>query len=64
MELTANTGKTFIDAETQDCYEGTINRNGNLILSGEDIPELTAGENSITYTGFTAVQIIPRWWQL
>lgn len=64
MELTANTGKTFIDAETQDCYEGTINRNGDLILSGEDIPSLTAGLNTITYTGFTAVQIIPRWWQL
>lgn len=64
MQLTANTGNTYIDAETQDCYEGTINRNSDLVLSGERIPSLVGGKNTIIRTGFSTFRVVPRWWQL
>lgn len=63
LTLSQNTGQTFIDCETQDAYEGTINRNGNLTITSE-FPYLDIGKNTITFSGFSNVVIIPRWWRL
>lgn len=60
---TAGTSYIDIDCEIQDCYEGSINRNGNVTIS--KWPTLVPGNNGITLgTGITKVQIIPRWWKL
>lgn len=66
VQLTANTSTTFIDSEIQDAYEGTINRNGDLIITN-GFPVLVSGNNTITLssrgTGFT-LKMYPRWWKL
>lgn len=53
-----------IDAEIGDCYYGATNANSVVTFSGYDFPMLRPGENTVTYTGFTDVEITPRWWRL
>lgn len=62
LTLSANTSTTYIDCELQDAYEGNINRNRDLSVTG-GFPVL-AKENTITVTGFTSCKIYPRWWRL
>lgn len=62
LTLANNTSTTIIDCETQDCYEGTINRNSDLTITG-GFPVLTK-ENEISVSGFTSVKLYPRWWRL
>lgn len=62
LALATNTSTTIIDCETQDAYEGTINRNGDLTITN-GFPVLSAS-NSVTVSGFTTVKIYPRWWRL
>ena len=62
LTLATNTSTTIIDCETQDCYEGTINRNDDLTITG-GFPVLK-DSNTISFTGFTDVKIYPRWWRL
>ena len=62
LTLANNTSTTVIDCETQDCYEGTINRNSDLTIVG-GFPVLNK-TNTISYTGFTSVKLTPRWWRL
>lgn len=62
LTLANNTSTTVIDCETQDCYEGTINRNSDLTIVG-GFPVLTK-ENEISVSGFTSVKLYPRWWRL
>lgn len=53
-----------LDAETQNCYNGTINLNSTVTLTNR-FPVLEKGANSITWTGsVTSVVITPRWWKI
>lgn len=63
LTLATNTSTTSIDCETQNCYEGTINRNGDLTISN-GFPTLISGENTIVISGFTKVLLYPKWWRL
>jgi phage-related protein len=45
-----------------EAYKGNENRNSVLIIS--DFPVLVPGDNEISFTGFTKVEITPRWWVL
>ena len=54
-----------IDCDIMDCYEGLVNRNGNVTIS--KWPEFTPGNNSIVFSSdsnITKVCITPRWWTL
>ena len=62
LTLANNTSTTFIDCEIEDCWEGSINRNGDLTIQG-GFPVLTS-TNEITVSGFTSVKVYPRWWRL
>ena len=62
--LSANTGTTVIDCESMNAYEGNINRNPDLTLSGDTFPYLDSGTTGISYTGFTSVKLKTRWWKL
>lgn len=62
LTLATNTSTTVIDCETQDAYEGTTNRNDDLSIVG-GFPVL-GDTNTISFTGFTDVQLYPRWWRL
>lgn len=62
LTLANNTSTTYIDCEIQDCYEGTLNRNGDLtVVNG--FPVLT-DSNTISMSGFTSCKLYPRWWRL
>lgn len=62
LTLSQNTSTTIIDCETQDCYEDSINRNGDLTING-GFPVLVKGENTVSVDGCT-IELIPRWWRL
>ena len=62
LTLATNTGTTMIDCDLEDAYEGTINRNPDLTVTG-GFPVLVS-ENEVSYSGFTSVKIYPRWWRL
>lgn len=62
LTLATNTSTTIIDCETENAYEGTINRNGDLTVNN-GFPTLDLGENEISVSGCT-INLIPRWWRL
>lgn len=64
VQLSANTGTTYIDCDIADVYEGNTNRNGDVALTAYGFPTLVPGENTITNTGFTSVLMIPRWYKI
>lgn len=61
MTISAADVYTDIDCDIMDAYKGTTNCNGNI--SGA-FPVLRPGENGISLTGITRLEIIPRWWVL
>lgn len=63
VQLKALDGALTLDSETQDAYQGTLNKN-NTILAPE-FPALLPGDNPITWTGgIQRVEVTPRWWTL
>lgn len=63
LTLANNTSVTCIDCDTENAYEGTINRNQDLTLTNNSFPVLETGQNTITVSGCT-IELIPRWWKL
>lgn len=53
-----------IDAEMMDCYSGADNCNALVTFAENDFPTLPAGQTGITYSGFSAVEVTPRWWRV
>ena len=51
-----------VDSDIKDCYFGDKNCNGYVTADG--FPELGAGDTTVTFTGFTKIEIAPRWWRL
>lgn len=64
VQLTANNGATIIDSEMQECYEGTTNRNGDLVLTTGEFPQLVPGTNTIEVGEDMEIELIPRWWRI
>ena len=62
LSITSADGYTDIDCDIMEAYKGNENRNSVLIIS--DFPVLVPGDNEISFTGFTQVEITPRWWVL
>ncbi len=57
-------GYTDIDCELQDAYRGVENCNGYISVANYEFPTLAPGNNAITITGFTRLEIQPRWWTI
>ena len=54
-----------VDCEVQDAYNGSVNLNEFVTVSGDHFPVLSPGNNTLTLgTGITKVTITPRWWTL
>lgn len=66
VQITSASGYTDIDCDLQEAYKDTLatNCNGNIVLTNGKFPELVPGENTITLSGITKLEIVPRWWQL
>jgi phage-related protein len=55
---------TDLDSEMEDCYKGLTNANGNVTMITGGFPTLRSGSNTVSFSGFSAVKIKPRWWRL
>lgn len=64
--ITINSANTYtdIDCAIQDAYKGAVNCNGNITLNSGDFPVLEPGENGISLSGITSIELTPRWWTL
>jgi len=58
------TAYAMIDCDLMEVYEGTASRNGVTTLTNGEFPTIPAGESAVAFTGFTKVEIVPRWWQI
>lgn len=61
ISVSASNGYTDLYCEEEDARKGTENR--NLYVSGA-YPVLPPGENEVRISGFSKVEIIPRWWTI
>lgn len=66
QSITVNTanGYTDIDCEMMNCYKGSTNCNGNVTMTTGDFFTLKGGNNIINYSGFSSVEITPKWWKI
>lgn len=66
-EITIDTDGAYIDidCELMEAYLGSVLKNNEISLEGNDFPVLDSGNNSIILgSGITQVQVTPRWWRL
>lgn len=61
VTIADNTGEIILDSEICRAYSGTTAKD-NLMTGA--FPELIPGENTVSFTGFSSVDIEPRWWTL
>ena len=61
ITISGNSGVIYIDCDLQDAYSGTVNKNAFITPT---FPKLSPGNNVLTYSGVTGVQIAPRWWHI
>ena len=64
VTVSGATSYIYIDCELMEAYEGTTNRNSNITLNNGVFPSLKPGDNAVSFTGFSAVYITPRWWTI
>lgn len=55
---------TDIDCDMMDCFKESVNKNQYVQFSGNDFPTLKPGDNLVTFSGITQVDIKPRWWSV
>lgn len=62
----ANSPYTYIDidCELMDCYHGSNNANQYVSFSTTDYVTLRSGTNYFSYSGFTKVEVTPRWYEI
>ena len=54
-----------LDSEEQEAHKGTdYTPNSRTTLTNGVFPTLSPGSNSVSFSGFTKVEITPRWWIL
>ena len=66
LELIRTQGGMVLDCETERAYAmGDVGQGLDGDIYAPVFPELTPGANRIFFSGgVSAVQIIPRWWEL
>lgn len=53
-----------IDCAMMEAYKGAVSYNDAIEIQNLDFPVLRPGDNGITLTGITRVDITPRWYKL
>lgn len=61
VTIADNTGEIILDSEICRAYSGTTAKDDKMT---GDFPVFVPGGNAIAFTGFTSVEITPRWWTL
>lgn len=63
VEVKALDGVLYLDSDTQNAYNGTVNQNMNI--NAPVFPVLHDGQVAISWSGgIEKVEIVPRWWEL
>jgi phage-related protein len=62
LTVTSNPSYIDLDCEREDAYYGAQNCSG--YIQGHDYPTLKSGINNIAFTGFSKVEVTPRWWRI
>lgn len=66
IQITSANVYTDIDCDLEEAYKDSLatDCNANIVLTDDVFPTLKYGENQITMTGITKLEITPRWWIL
>ena len=64
VSVTGCSAYADIDCDLMEAYEGSTNRNGTTTLVNGEFPVLDPGENSVSFTGWSRVEVTPRWWTI
>lgn len=64
VTVTGCTNHVVLDCDLMESYEGDTSRNGTTTLVNGEFPTLGAGASAVTFSGFSRVEITPRWWKL
>ena len=65
ITVTASAGYTILDCDAGEAYDGSGSRNQYIQnVNSYDYPTLKPGNNTISWTGFSKVELTPRWWTL
>lgn len=64
ITVTGCTNHVVLDCDLMESYEGDTSRNGTTTLVNGEFPTLGAGASAVTFSGFSRVEITPRWWKL
>lgn len=66
VRITINSANSYtdIDCELMEAYKDTMatNCNGNITVNNNKFPVLSKGNNTITISGLSRLDIKPRWW--
>ena len=55
-------GYTDLDCNTMEAYIGGTSRNAYISLGNYSFPRLYSGTSRVNISGFSKVEITPRWW--
>lgn len=61
ITVSGNSGQIYLDSDLQDAYLGSTNKNSKVT---PNFPVLEPGDNLVTISGLTDVEIMPRWWTI
>lgn len=64
VKVTGCSAYADIDCDLMEVYEGATSRNGTTTLVNGAFPEMDPGENAVSFSGWSRVEIIPRWWTI
>lgn len=65
LTVTAANTYTDLDCDIGEAFDNTGSRNAYVTNVGSyDYPALDPGESTISWTGFSKVEIQPRWWTI
>lgn len=62
VSLSGVSTKADIDCDIQETIPTSLN--SSTILDNGEFPSLAPGDNTVTITGFSKVEVFPRWWIL
>ena len=64
VRVTGCSAYADIDCDLMEVYEGANSRNSTTTLVNGAFPELDPGENAVSFSGWSRVEITPRWWSI
>lgn len=64
VSVTGCTSYVILDCEDMEAYEGSVSRNSTTTLTNGEFPVIKPGVNDISFTGFSKVEVTPRFWTI